>query len=453
MSPINLLNISRNSLEANQFALGVTSANVANIHTPGYSRQRPVFLPKGMVSVEESQISLVVNVAEVTRTYDSFLELQTIAQNQAAGYSREKQALLERLETVFEESQGGRLGDALDRFFNAWSDLAANPNGRVERQVLLSVTDTLTRNFHDYARSIEDINRYLAERMGAVLQSVNQVLAAIADNNDKLGQIARDVGQGNLLRDQRMEYLKELAGYLPINFYEDDRGLIHIQLPSGRSLVDGNNYERLRPGLDGRIYLEGQPGVSLYEELIATERGEVAAIMQVRDRAIPEYRAKLDNMAASLITTINDIHRQGFDQGGNRGTDFFVPAATAREIRLNINDLSRLAASATVNQDGGNARRISALKDDLIIDGTSTVGQFLASLVAKVGQDLAEARSLDRHRQLVLNNIRQRREEVSGVSIDEEMMNLMKYQLGYNAAGRLANTASELLETLLRLGT
>lgn len=454
MAPINLLNIARNSLEANQFALGVTSTNVANIHTPGYSRQKPVFEPRGMVSVDQSQISLVVRVEEVNRVYDSFLELQMVTQNQAAGYSREKQALLERLESVFEEAQGGRLGDALDRFFNAWSDLAANPNGRVERQALLAVTDTLTRNFRDYAGSLGDINRNLQERIAAALQSVNQILEAIADTNDQLGQIARDVGQGNLLRDQRMEYLKELAAYLPIHFYEDDRGLMHVQLPSGRSLVDGNTHERLRLGQDGSIFLEGRSGaVVLYEELIGTERGEVAAILQVRDRFIPEYQGKLDRMAAGLIAAINHVHRQGFDQGGNRGTDFFVPATTAREIRLNINDLSRLAASGTVDQDGGNARRMAAVKDDLIIDGLSTVGQFLASLVGQVGQDLAEVKNLDRHRQLVVNNIRQRREELSGVSIDEEMMNLMKYQLGYNAAGRLANTASELLETLLRLGT
>jgi len=117
-----------------------------------------------------------------------------------------------------------------------------------------------------------------------------------------------------------------------------------------------------------------------------------------------------------------------------------------------VEDVNKIAASETVNDDGGNAELIGAIKDKLVMNGgTSTFNSYYTSFVGKVGQDLAgEERGLDHHTN-IMNQLINKREGISGVSIDEEMINLVRYQLGYNSAAKLCKVAGELIDTLLNL--
>ncbi len=450
---INLLNISKNALAAHQFSLGVTSSNIANVNTPGYSRQRPELRTLGTTDVKAGNITLSVNVTEVRRIYDNHLERQVIGQIQTAAYSSEQKSLLARLESIFEESQGGKLADNLNRFWQAWDGLALNPDGWVERRALLSETESLAHTFRDYDASLRGLTADIQERLSDSIRKVNDLLPKIADLNRRIIEVAKDDGSLNSLRDQRTELIKELASKMEIDHFENEWGAANIFLANGQNLVNNHVSELLVLNSDRTIMISGYPGIIINDTVSKAENGQISAQLRIAGRQIPEYLAKLDQLARAITEAVNSQHRLGYDQGGNAGGNFFVPTTTARGMAVNITEPRRIAASLTVGNDGQNARSIALINDKHVIDGTATINQFFASLVGQVGLDLARAQGMDEHRQLVLNNLMQRREEFSGVSIDEEMMNLIKFQLGYNAAGRLVKTADELLETLIRLGS
>jgi flagellar hook-associated protein 1 FlgK len=191
--------------------------------------------------------------------------------------------------------------------------------------------------------------------------------------------------------------------------------------------------------------------------------GKLAAFLEVRDTTIggeEGYMDSLDDLAAALVSEVNDRHKLGYDMSQNLGGDFFVfdidpEVEEARYMKVSdliIADINKIAASETVNGDGGNAVSMNSIKDELTMnDDTSTFSSYYSSLVAQVGQDVVDAnRNFDHHTNL-MSHLTNRREEISGVSIDEEMMNLLKYQAGYNASARLFVAAQELADTLMNL--
>jgi flagellar hook-associated protein 1 FlgK len=266
-------------------------------------------------------------------------------------------------------------------------------------------------------------------------------------------ETAKRDGSSNHLFDKRLEILKDISQHIQFDYHEDHRGAINLHLANGMTLVSGIRYDQFLMDSSGTISLAGFAGQGLNEVLAAGAQGKIATLLDFRRRILPEYTGKLDSLAISLASAVNAQHHLGFERGGNPGGDFFAPLTRALDMKVNIEDPERIAASATVNHDGENARKIAALGEKAQMGTATTYAQFWSALVAKVGSDTRQGQLLDDHRQLILNHLLQRREEVSGVSIDEEMMNLMKYQMGYNAAAQLVKTADELLESLIRLGS
>ena len=142
-----ILNTSRDSLLAHQTAMSVTAGNIANVNTPGYSRQRAVFSSSG--ALESGTVG--VNVTDIERIYDRLLEVQVSDQEQNVGYSEARNDALNRVDSIFNESDGGGINELLNEFWSAWEDLSANPDGQVERLALVSVSQSLAFVFRQYS--------------------------------------------------------------------------------------------------------------------------------------------------------------------------------------------------------------------------------------------------------------------------------------------------------------
>lgn len=456
MSLSGLLNIAKTSLHSHGMALNVTGSNIANVNTPGYSRQRPEILAIGTGSLAAQSLQIGVKITEVKRLYDGYLEGQIVRQSQMIGYGKEVRNVLGRVEAVFEESGGKRLNEHLNRFWTSWGELAGNPTGTLERYQLISAAETLVASFREYDATLEQLKLDLTDHIKSTVAKINDLSANLADLNTKMMNYMEGDGSGNQLEDQRLEELKKLGNYLGLDFLEDERRFINIFLPNGLSLVEGIRGKLLRVNEEGNIYLEGRPDQILNDVIARDKRGALAAMVYVRDTLVPAYQDQLDRLAAGIVEGVNAQHRVGFDQRGNTGRDFFVePSPGSRVITrlsLNINNPLDVAASGTVNKDGQNAGLIAGLKDKTLVDGLYTANQYLGHLLGRVGNDLAEAIRQDDYHSMVMNFLVNRKESVSGVSMDEEMINLMKYQLGYNAAGRMVQAANELLDTLMNLG-
>jgi flagellar hook-associated protein 1 FlgK len=461
MSGIDALNIAKDSLLSHQTAINLTGTNIANANTTGYSRQRAAF----------STLVQSVEIAGIERIYDQFLGVQINEQANDLGDSEARKDALGRIEMIFNETDGGGINELMNKFWGAWEDLSANPSGQAERQTLVSVSQSLTSMFRSYSNELLSVQDDANTQIPVLVDQVNNYASDIADINARILQAGTDDTDEpglNSLRDKRAKLLSELAEIVDFHSVKDSKDSISVFLSNGMPLVEAGQTWELdvvteNHASDPSFYdvvfkddTKDDPDKEVINSSIT--KGRLAAFLEVRDTTAKGYMDSLDALAAALVEKVNDQHKLGYDMNQNLGEDFFVfdtEVEEARYVKVSadiIADINKIAASETVNGDGGNAVSMNTIKDELTMnDGKSTFSSYYSSLVAQVGQDVAYVnRSFDHHTNL-MSQLTNRREGISGVSIDEEMMNLIRYQTGYNASARLFVAAQELADTLLDL--
>jgi flagellar hook-associated protein 1 len=455
MSGINALNIAKDALLSHQTAINLTGTNIANSNTPGYTRQRPVF----------NASNPGVEIANIERVYDRFIGAQINDQMHNLGYGEARRDELDRIEMTFNEAGGSGINELLNKFWSSWEDLAANPSGLVEKQALVSVSQSLTSMFHSYNDELISVQDDVNLEIPFWVDKANNLASDIADINTRISQYQNNDMNGsglNSLKDEMSNSLSELAGVVDFHYIENSDNSISIFLSNGMPLVEGDQKWVLDVVTENHasnsyfydVVFQDDPDKKVINSVITN--GRLAGFFEIRDNTVEDYLSRLNTLASSLVTEINTRHKLGYDVNQNLGGDFFDSTKTAAgdiEVSASVMaDISKIAASETVNGDGGNAVRIGAVKDALLMnDGHSTLNSYYASIVGQIGLDVADvSRDFDRHTNLA-SQLKNKRESISGVSIDEEMMNLMKYQTGYNAAAKFFNAADELVDTLMSL--
>jgi flagellar hook-associated protein 1 FlgK len=450
------LNSARLGLSVNQFAIDVTSSNVTNLNTPGYVRQRPEFEASGTVDVGAKSFQVGVDIQQVQRIYDRYLESQIVDSKTEMGYGTTAQDYLQRIEGLFNESNGGGINDLLGKFWTSWQNLNGNPQGSAERTVVLAAAQDLASRFRKFSDDLTSVAMDARDEIGATITDINSDIKKIAELNGEIRAQGTNKGDANLLLNERAKLLTSVAEKIGINYIEDAGGNIDIYLTSGSSLVQAGSSQQLEMVGDD-IRIKGMT------ELVTAgiTKGKLGAMLAVRDRLVPGYLDSLNTLAAGIVDAVNDQHAKGYTANGEVAGDFFAPVTVAntaaRNMALNgdiVADVGKIAASMTVDGDGDNAREIGSISDRLINWGTSTAtaNGYYGALTAQVGQDVSTASNEKDHRDIIMNQLDAKWQSTSGVSIDEEMMNLIKYQMGYNAAGRLVTVANELMDTLINLG-
>ncbi len=450
------LNAARLGLAASQFAIDVTSSNVTNVNTPGYVRQRPEFEAAGGIDVAAKSFQVGVEIPQVKRIYDRYVELQIVDSKTEVGYSTTAQDYLQRIEGLFNETNGGGVNELLGKFWSSWQNLSMNPQGQAERTVVLAAGEDLASRFREFSNDLSAIMMDARDEISGMITTINSDIEKIADLNGEIMAQGRDNGDANLLLDERSKLLTSLAERIGINYIEDATGNVNIYLADGNSLVYGGSARQLEMVGDD-IRIKGTT------ELITAgiTKGKMGALLAVRDRLVPGYLDSLNILVAGIVTAVNDQHAKGYTADGEVAGNFFTPVGAADTAARNmavsadiVADLGKIAASATVDGNGDNALEIGTISDLQIDWGTTTTtaNGFYGALSAQVGQDVSNAISSKDHRDIIMNQLEEKWESASGVSVDEEMMNLIKYQMSYNAAGRLVTVANELMDTLINLG-
>ena len=455
-----ILNTARDAILANLTAMNVTGSNIANVNTPGYSRLQPNFGSVGVFNAATDQQQIGVKITSIDRLYDKYLDAQLVQQEQYSAYSQSQLDVLSNVEGIFNESTGGGISDLLSQFWGAWSQLSANPSDTTERDRLVSVSQSLASMFRQKANELINTQNDTNKEISNNVTELNNDLAQMADYNDKIVEIENSGGTAADLRDKRTELLKNIGQIVDVNYYEEANGSLNVFISNGRSLVEGTNVWNL----DVKVNINN---ANFYDVVFADapnevingdlKGGKLAGLIDVRDNKVAGYLDDLNSMASTIITRVNTLHSSGYDLNGNAGGDFFSTASTlAGDMRLDpsiVADVRKIAAGTTVNNDGDNASLIAAIKDDASLIGTGmTIDNFYESLTSRVGQDVVDAQNSLDHQTSVINQVENQREAVSGVSLDEEMLNLIKYQAAYNAAGRLVATVNTMMGTLINLG-
>ncbi|HEU20351.1 MAG TPA: flagellar hook-associated protein FlgK [Deltaproteobacteria bacterium] len=459
MSGISALNIAKDSLISHQTAINTTGSNIANVNTTGYTRQRPVFTTNGTMDVAAGLVQMSVSIDQIERVYNRFLEAEINEQIQDFGYSETRKEQLQLIEIIFNETTGEGIDDLFNKFWGALEDLSSNPEGQPERVALLSAAESLTYLFRSFSSDLVAVQDDANAAISDLVTQVNGKLASIADLNEKIAQNETGTGDTNVLRDARTVLAKELAECIDIQYFEDSRGALNIFISNGLTLVESGNYYTLdvQANAGNSFYYDvvftDNPGVSINKYITS---GRLAGFMEIRDTTAAAYLNDLNMLAATLVQEVNVQHRLGYDLMSNVGGDFFDPSKTdARTIAVSaaiIGDINKIAASETVNGDGTNAMYVGRLKDALVLNGnTSTFNGYYSSFIGGIGEDVASANRICNHHTDLMNQLNIKRESISGVSVDEEMLNLIKYQTGYSAAAKLCSTVQELVDTLLGL--
>jgi len=459
-----MFNVARTALITQQKAIDVTANNIANVNTKGYSRQRVTLEQNEPVYYQGGTLGTGVQANRVIqRIYDRFINQQLAESESDMGRWGAQLETLEKAELMFDETSGYGLNDALAEFWNSWQELSNNPDGYTERATLIADTQNLTDVFNHLSADLTQVQSDSDASITAAVEKINTLTSEIAELNLKIAEVeAGSLHSANDFRDQRDLKLQELSALIDVDSFEDADGYLTITTANGNTLVDRTNSWELttHTNTDGFEDVYWVSGTGTEEDITeAIDNGKLKGWVEARDTIIPGYLEDLDDLAAGIIGAVNGLHAAGTDLTGTTGIpsglDFFSGSnASNIEINTNIADDPNLIAAASTSEaiPGGsqNAVAIAELQNDLLMGGgTATFDEFYNSLASNVGNDVYQAEVNGNHQTTVNQQLATYQQEVSGVSLDEEMVDLIQFQSAYEAAAKLVTTVDEMLEQLI----
>lgn len=454
------LEIGKRALATNQVWLQTIGHNVANVDTPGFSRQKVAVTT---TYPQETTIGLIGSGVKATRIYqirDEFLTQQYRSENKDVGEWTAQEKTLTQIESILNEPNDDSLGSLLDQFWSSWSDLAKpeNVSSASARLNLVSVTNVLTDGLHTVYSKLEDMRKSIDTDVKMVVDEVNLLTGSIASLNKQIVSAEHGGETANDLRDQRALLIDELSNYVDVNTNQQKNGATTVYI-GAMAIVEGDKSYNI----DTKSSKSGNLTTSTIvwegtSQVIKNVAGELKGLLETRDETIPGYLESLDELAATLVREINSRHSTGYDLNNNTGINFFDPTrVSAGNISLNIdveNNVDMIAAKQSDDPDAvgdnSNALAIAALKDALLMtNNTTTVSEYYSALLGAIGVDSANATRLRENHTLLLHQIENQRQSIQGVSLDEEMTQIIKYQQAYDAAARVITTMDEALDTVI----
>lgn len=479
------------------------SRQVANMVTS------PALVYPGMnMSKNPGQLGTGVVVSDITRMRDQFLDIQYRNEIKQQGYWDAKQEALSTIEMILNEPSNNGLQSVLDKFWQSWQDLSKEPEASAGRAVVLeramAVIDTLKAVKNGLVTHQEDLN-HVTEVKALEINSITQ---QIQDINDQISRIEPHGYRANDLKDKRDVLVDELSKLINVDKIEHiyfgdgrDTGMIRV-MAGDTAIVDG------RDKVDLTLVNNDQTG--LFDVLLGGapanfNRGELLGVMESRGinylnvgdpndplfdpnlatysavGTLPQVIEHIETMALEMAKAINDVHKAGAnldDIKNDRDATsadqlmFFIDKEyydLHGEFRepTDINNmmihpeitksLDKIAAAQfaadgkAYTGNGGNALAIAGIKHEIIdsLPDTATFDDFYRNLVSKIGIQVTEAKRLSENSQLLSSQIEYRRQSVSGVSLDEEIANMIKFQHAYNAAARTITAIDEILDKVI----
>lgn len=484
MSLNSILEIGKSGLNIYQMATEVTSQNIANVNTPGYSRQQVILETAPTTTANGFPLGTGVRISAIERYYDDLLQQQLVTAQSTQGNDTTKSNVLQQIEPTFNEVANDGLGAAISNFFGSWQDLSLNAAGSTERQTVLSRAQILVDNFHSVSTTLTNTQNTQDSALVSLTADISEKLKNIAQLNGQIKITQLVSGNANELKDQRDQLLRDLStqvGIVPTEPNPPD-GTVNVTLADGTTaLVTGDQYATMyatntnttNPSTPlNDIYLTAvgnpPPPIAVADAPITAtvggtdnKLGKLGATLALRNTIIPGYLDQVNELANQIVTQVNKLHDiatnpgAAYDVNGNPGGAFFGAGVTAATISLNITDANKIAASssATAPADGSNALVIAGIQNASIpfASGSSTLNNYYDSLVSKVGLDVQSSKNTVAQDNAFTQQLTTLQQSNSGVSLDEELTNMVKYQRSYQASAKIITTATDMMDTVLGL--
>jgi flagellar hook-associated protein 1 FlgK len=423
------LQTSLRGLLAQQEALDTTGHNIANANTPGYSRQVANLAPTPSLTLPgnsqntgaPAQLGTGVDVSSIMRIRDTFLDLQYRAQATSLGDATARTDSLDQAQLAFAEPGDSGIAAQLQKFWDAWSDVANAPSSQPAREALIANGQALTTMFGTVSSQLSTVAAQAGQEYAAITGpagDVAQWAQQLAGLNTAIGNAVFTGDTPNDLMDQRDQLVDKLSSLAQVSVTDLGNGTEKIDF-GGVTLVDPS-----------------APGGYTWPQTLTSPGGKLGALQSLASPTGPAltYQSQLDAVAADLVAKVNALHT---------ATPFFNPAGTtAATIAVAATAATVQTGSTAAPGQNDVAQAIAALRG-----GTSD--QLYATLVARIGTDVNAASNAQSTSQALSDAVDARRQSVAGVSLDEEMTNLIRFQRGYQASARTMTTIDDMLDTLI----
>ncbi len=434
-----ILNSAVTSMQASQLGIAIGSNNISNAQNPEYTRQRLITAPGASL---ESRISIGsgVDVVRIEALRNRMIESRRLQETSSQAGADLLHRTLSDIEVQFSDTDTSGLMQSLSKFFNSFQTLSTDPASPNFRQQVRTNAQSLMTQFRTLHDNLANAKTLLDRSIAEKVSTVNSLARQIAHVS---GQIADQEtnGPANDLRDQRAELVKQLSGIVDVNELETDDKFYQLTIGNNRLLVFGTDTAPL----------------GTQEDLPAMfNSGEIHSAIDARDNYIPRYMDALDEMAYEIVRQVNSKHSAGYDLNGNKGIDFFQPMGGSADASALMSLSSAVAGSASKiaasGASDGNDNRVAAQIGNLLFQPVFTGGSVsdqYRNLVFNVGSDVSNAQlNLNQH-EAMARQLELRRQSMSGVSIDEETVQILQFQRAYQASARLIKTVDELTQTIL----
>ncbi len=414
-------------LIAEQAALDVTGNNIANSDTEGYSRETavlqtntPITIPSiSPVTGDGAQLGTGVSVATIARVRNVYLDAQYRTQNSALSEASTQSEELTQAQATFNEPSSSGLASQISKFWSAWSELANAPTNVAAKEAVVGAGEQLANTLHELSSQLSTISTQAGEQYAAITGPSGEVQEdanQIAQLNGQI-KLAEEAGQEpNEMLDRRDELLDKLSGLAQITVSEQPDGTDTVSFgDAAKPLVEGTT-------------------VNWPQTLTESAGGKLGALLSLTSPtgALSNYQAQLNNVASALASSVNALHT----------TTPFFSGTTAATLKVAVTAV-QVQTSSTGDAGGNNvAQAIADLRGGV-------AEQNYAALVEQVGAGVQTAKDDQANLQTTVTAIDNQRQSVSGVSLDEEMTNLISFQRGYQASARTLTAMDSMLETLI----
>lgn len=477
-------------MRASELGLNVVGHNISNISTPGFTKQQVIQNDSRYADMPGIGVNgMGTDVDELRQIRDNFLDINYRKEQSNLGYWTTKNTNLEEIQTVLNEPFGNGLQKTMTEFWNGWQELVKEPDNLTVRALLRQKANVMVNSFNQVGQQLSKLQTDINKEITSRVEQINDYAKQIADLNMKIktNEIMGD--HANDYRDQRNLLLDKLSKIVDIEFKETADNLMNVSVGS-IPLVFGVEYQKMttKENVAGSAYVA--PAWDRTGELVTIKSGELKGYLETRGESalggfgspsdgspevpgpisidinekqtIPSIKEKLNALLNTLVTSINTIHSEGYgiDKPPTTGTDFFTAIDTSKPLEMGnvqvnpaLFDLNLIAASTTgVNGDSSNAQRIVDLKDQKVLGPATdllTLDEFYNDTVSRIGLMGQEASTMTKNQENLISSITNKKESISGVSMDEELSNMLKYQHAYQANARVLNIVDSMMDKII----
>lgn len=453
--PFGGIHMASNALRSFQRALDTTGHNLANVNTQGYSRQTVDFEsapPRPFYNGGYQQLGQGVQISTISRIRDGYLDASLNNSSSQYGKASQLAGGIQGLERVFNEPSDNGIAASLEKFFNAWSGLGSDPtNPSALAQVRNSgqtLADQVRTKFADL-RGLEAENQF---QVNSTIQEIDSLAKEIAALNKEIVKSLASGGIPNDMMDQRDIALNDLSKLVDIKkeTFPDGQYAVYA---AGFTLVDSGGSRPFPTTYDAATSTVTDGSLTY-----SIRSGELAGLFGSMSE-ITNQKASLDQLANSLRTEINGLHSVGINSLGNSGVNFFndvlAPPQTGAidfDLSVDVKADARAIASGVTGEDGdgGLALTIAQMRDSSVVSlGTKSFGDYFQDEMSRLAHEGSFHRSAMETEESIREQIVNQQQAVSGVSIDDEMANLMRFQRSYQAAARALTVFDQVAEDLI----